>query len=142
MTLAELEDTLPNGFHDAYITSVAMDYVRAELRLGMSLSFSVPDDPPEVPGYRPAIVKESGVKLFVVDAPNPDPQYSILERDEQPANGFVTSTSEDWNKEIDQGLIDAAGPTAPLYSFFIGTWNSCIHIAATDATYEWSDEKN
>src|SRR4051812_10494529 len=110
MTLAELEGRLPNGFHDAYITSVTMDYVKSELQLGVNLSFSGPDDPPEVPGYRPALIRVSGVKIFAIDPPNASPQYSILDSGDLPANGFVTSTSEFWNKEIDQQLIEAAGP--------------------------------
>ena len=140
MTLAELAKTLPNGFHDAYLTSINMDYAKGELRLGMSLSFAAPDDPPDVPGYRSALVTVTGVRLFVVDPPSADPNYSVLECDEQPADGFVTSTSELWNQAMDQKLIDAAGPNAPLYSFFMGTWNSCIHIAATDAVCVWKDE--
>ena len=37
MTLEELADTLPNGFHDAQVSSVSIDYVKREARLLMDL---------------------------------------------------------------------------------------------------------
>jgi hypothetical protein len=137
MTLAELEDTLPNGFHDAFIYAFSIDYKDQKLDLDMELSYSQPDDPPEVPNKR-VIIRVSGLKLFAVDPP--DPQYGALDGDELFVQGFVTASSEHWKNSIDPKLVEAPGSDAPLYSFFVDSWNSCIHIAATDAVCIWSDE--
>jgi hypothetical protein len=129
MTLAELEDTLPNGFHDASIFGVSIDYKRQTATLD-----------PEVPGYRRALAKVLGLRICVVDPPDPNSQYGVLAGNEPQVSGFVTCTAEYWKDRLDPKLVEAAGREAPLDSFFVRNWNSCIHIAATDATHEWTDE--
>ncbi len=53
MTLEEIEESLPNGFHDARITSSTLDYVKRESKLAMEILFSGPDkEDPE--SYRTA----------------------------------------------------------------------------------------
>ena len=47
MTLAELADSLPNGFHDSAIKRVTVDYEKKTARLAMSLSVGLHDDPNE-----------------------------------------------------------------------------------------------
>lgn len=139
MTLAELERTLPNGFHDAILYGLSVDYKDQEITLDIELSFAAPDDPPELPGYRRAKIRISGVKIFAIDPPDSRPQYGTLSGDELPMSGFVTASDEHWSSRIGSQLIEAAGPDAPFYSFFVSRWNSCIHIAATDATCTWQD---
>ena len=140
MTLAELEDTLPNGFHDAMIYALSVDYKDQTVALDVDLSFAGPDDPPDVPDYRRAVIKVSGLKILVIDPPNPGPLYGVLDGDELFTKGFVTEADEYWKKRLDPKLIEAAGADAPLYSFFVHGWNSCIHIAATDAVCNWKNE--
>jgi hypothetical protein len=133
MTLAELEDTLPNGFHDAFLYGLAVDYKDQEVNLDVELDFGSDDDLPDVSDYKRAEVKISGLEIFIVDPPDSCPQYGTLGGDELAMNGFVTASDEYWIGRIDPKLIKAAGADAPFYSFFVSSWNSCIHIAAKDA---------
>lgn len=132
MTLAELDLKLPNGngFHDSYITSLKVDYARRELLLGMKLLFGDPDNPVH-PKYRDALIKMIGLQSLVVEAPG------FL--DGEPLQ--VTNSGENWMDVIDSKIINAVNGSSPFYSFYISNWQSCIHIAATDATYEWADDK-
>ena len=142
MTLAELDLEMPNGngFHDACITSLTINYPRCEMTLGMRLLLGGPDDPFD-PNYRDATIKITGLKFCVVEPPSADQQYGVLDGEELDVVGFETKSSDLWINAIDQKLLDLAGPEAPLYSFFVQSWNSCIHIAAIDATHEWADGK-
>jgi hypothetical protein len=103
MTLAELENTLPNGngFHDSYIASLSADSSPCELTLRL-LDGEVLQ------------VSNSGANWAdVIDA-----------------------------KIISAKIISAVNGSAPFYSFSSSHWKSCIHIAATDATYEWTEKRN
>ena len=132
MKLAELELKLPNGngFHDAYITSIEIDYPTSEMRLGMKLLLGGPDNPVD-PMYRAAFIKISDVKSLVIETPGLLCAEALQ----------VSNSGPDWNDVIDPKVITAVNGAAPFYSFFISNWNSCIHIAATNATHEWSDGK-
>jgi hypothetical protein len=53
VTLAELDDALPNGFHDAKIFSIELDYVGAIAKFHLDLLVGWPDDPePECQAYQ------------------------------------------------------------------------------------------
>jgi hypothetical protein len=45
LTLEELHETLPNGFHDAEIFSFELDYVAAIAKFHLNLLVGWPDDP-------------------------------------------------------------------------------------------------
>ena len=44
MTLEEIDQSLPNGFHDSKILGVRLDYVQQTAEIDMELLFSGPDD--------------------------------------------------------------------------------------------------
>ena|ERR1035441_9985715 len=46
MTLEELDQTLPNGLHDARIKSLSHDYESAIVKFEVEILFGLPDDPP------------------------------------------------------------------------------------------------
>ena len=73
VSLVELENSLPNGFHDSALTSFEVDYGRRILRARLSLKMGVPDDSRETRNDgRDAIVEITGLIFLVVDpADNP-----------------------------------------------------------------------
>src|SRR5262245_44331541 len=127
MNLEQLEKSLPNGFHDAQIEEIIVDYVSRKAVVKMQLLVGNPDAAPEKEreAYKPAELRLSDVLYFVVDPP--DPKYKYAEK-----NGL-------W---IDAGRADEeSAPTSPIpldqlptgasaYWFFVNDWNSFIHIAA------------
>jgi hypothetical protein len=61
VTLEELEDALPNGFHDAEIFSFELDYVAGIAKFHMNLLVGWPDDPePESQAYQEATLVVEG----------------------------------------------------------------------------------
>src|ERR1043165_2312068 len=72
MTLDELERTMPNGFHDAWIRRIEIDYRAQRVSMLASLLVGVPDDPPEQRSrYRDAEVIIEGVQFLVIEPPKP-----------------------------------------------------------------------
>ena len=45
MTFEDLDNQLPNGFHDAALQSLKIDYVRGSAVLRMALDFGSPESP-------------------------------------------------------------------------------------------------
>jgi len=46
MTLEELDESLPNGLHDARIKALTHDYQNAIIKLDVEILVGLPDDPP------------------------------------------------------------------------------------------------
>ena len=134
MQFKEVEDSLPNGFHDAVVQTVTMDYVSRKAVIKMQLWVGDLDAATEIEreAHKAAELHLSDVLYFVIDAP--DPKYKFAERREL---------------RIDAGGADeesAPAPPIPLaqlpagasaHWFFVNDWNSFIHIAAMDAQLEW-----
>jgi hypothetical protein len=91
-----------------------------------------PDDAPEARSeYRDAIITFTGVKLFVVECPDPSSAFF--------SSGpvwFSADQSEPGalSPEIERKVVGSA----EMYSLYILDWESRIHIAAADMSFEWS----
>lgn len=129
MTLTELKRTLPNGFHDAELYNVSVDYLRCrvEMRFGVFVDLM----PNNNIIFRHGKVMLSGVEYFVVQPP----QY-----------GYDTDDAA-WITSDDEGLLPDQPPLPDLeqegafrHWFFISNWNACIYLAASDAQMEWETE--
>jgi hypothetical protein len=132
MTFEELDDALPNGFHDAKIQKVAVDYVQRSAIMTMQLSVGTPDsaNPDE---YRCATLVVSGLCYYSVEPP--DPTYPFL-GGSSPVN--VAGYPEDPEKfPALNGLLPAMPRGVTCYRFFVHEWNSFIHIAAKDVQVQW-----
>jgi hypothetical protein len=137
MTLAELENMLPSGFHDSALKGLAVDYERRTARLDMSISVGDPDGPHEQrDDYRGAQIELSGLVFFVMDPP--DAGYDFKSPGEVwIKDGYETRSIPEFTKAIDKKLLDAIPQEAFLHSFFVNDWNSYIHVAATDCSVKW-----
>ena len=134
MQLEQLVDSLPNGFHDAKLENINLDYVSRRATLQMQLLIGVPDGETqeERETYKPAEVHLSEVLYFVIEAPDSNYKYP---------------TSKEL--DIDAGRADEkSAPTPPIpldqlpagisaYWFFVSDWNSFIHVAAMGARLHW-----
>ena len=134
MTLFELARTLPNGFHDAELKSIHLDYEELEATLTVDLWIGSMQDPPEQrETYEPVKVQLSGLEYFLIDAPNP------------------TGTPGEHYKEPGTVRLDLCEPAPEITSklpgpgeaclFFAERWNSFIHLAAAEAQIIWRGEK-
>lgn len=128
MTLKEIADTLPNGFHDAQINNISIDYVKREVTLALEIwvSDSLQDDSDM---YRSAELKLLQF-LFVVIEP-PDAKYDYHE--EKPL--WVDAVSGEPPMRSATTELPALLPAGAFtYSFFVHDWNAFIHLAAIDAS--------
>ena len=72
MTLEELDHSLPNGFHDAKMFSLSIDYAAGIAIFRLSLLVGWPDDPPpERYAYQEATLTVRGLCFCSIDPPCP-----------------------------------------------------------------------
>jgi hypothetical protein len=133
MTLDEIADLLPNGFHDSEIRGISVDYVRREATIKWTVDLTDPEEPHKQPATRDVTVVLRGVKYFFIEAP-------------QANYPFECPGSIDVTDSVDSSVCDATGKplvspellsAAPHQRFanslFVNDWNSFIHIAADEA---------
>jgi hypothetical protein len=132
MTLEELENTLPNGVHDAEIKSLSVDYEQRNHVLSVSVWVGDMDDAPERrEAYKNARIEISGL-LFLVMEP-PDPSYPFKA-------GDLEIDGCDLSKNFDRKLLESLPNDAFFRSLWVSEWNTFIHIAGRAAQIRWNGE--
>ncbi len=140
MTWAELEQLLPNGFHDARLDEIKIDY--RQRKAVFDLEFWAVT---EWPGQRPAVVPEMyrrgrltllGLLACAVDVPNGEYQEaeaSELWIDVAPPSVALPKHSS-WPEELlPQGAFVRS-------FYFLNDAASSVHVAARLVDFEWLSE--
>lgn len=134
MTLEELEATLPNGLHDAYLERVVIDYAQGRACLDLRVSVGSPEDRNESPElYRPATIELFGLRFLAIDPPGPGAQPPGPRRvwiDAGP--GRPPTSDRTVPSPLPEGVF--------LHWIFIRDWNSFFYVAATEAKLKWRDD--
>ena len=138
MTLDELNDSLPNGFHDAQVYSIELDYRAGTAKLHLSLWVGSMKDPqPQRETYQEATVIVTGLGFCSIDPP--DPTYPFI-----PHGGFIDVSGDPAKAdhlpslpELTTKLPDSTW----CYRFFVNDWNGFIHIAGRNAEITLIGEK-
>lgn len=132
MTLEQLEQSLPNGLHDAMISSFARDLDNETFVIRVAVLVGLPDDPPELRSrYRDAIVTFSGVRLVVAECPEPSSAFLVTGK-----VSFSIARSEPGTFPLH--IKDRLPGGTDYYSLYVLDWESSIHLAASGITCEWS----
>lgn len=134
MTLDELDKKLPNGFHDAHIFSINLDYVAGTAELHLSLWVGSMDDPPPArEEYHEASLLVTGLCFCSIEPPYPS--YPFI------PHGLPVTVSGDPAKSDHLPSLTDLSARCPAgtwyYRFFVNDWNAFIHIAARDAEFDW-----
>lgn len=126
MTLDELAATLPNGFRDAELDSLHLDYANRVATLAMSFCISDPasDEPDE---YRRAAVTLHGLQFCVLDPPDGRRNYS------RPEPLWVDLVARPGRPGLPQDLP----PRTFTATLFVSQWNACVYLAALHTTFAW-----
>ena len=74
MTFDQLDNELPNGFHDAELHALTIDYLNRSAVLRMAFDFGNPDGLKRE-DYRIAELRISGLVFCVIDPPDPKYPY-------------------------------------------------------------------
>lgn len=129
MTIEELENTLPNGFHDSYLVSVAVDFISGTCSIYLDVDFDDPEQPAlPAPVFRRMKLHLTGLRLFIFEPP--DVRIPFSGGETVWASGYSTTEKilpnlESYRKTAPSGTF--------FYSFFLSYYNSFIHLAATEA---------
>ena len=132
MTFEELIQELPNGFHDAEILGIRVDFVNRSIVIGMNLLVGVPGAPdPE--RYDRGTLRVVSPYLFFIEPP--DPKYHFV-FDGSPINATGSSIKVGQSAEVDR-LLAVLPPNSTAYLFFLDDWNSCMYLAGAGVEFSW-----
>ncbi len=133
MTLEELDESLPNGLHDARINALTHDYENAAIKLEVEILTGLPVNPlPERFRYRNGEILFHRVLFCSVEIPENERILAL------PGSiWFKLSRTE---PGIVPEKIAGSLPRKTLcYSLYILEWESKIHIAAGDVSFSSAD---
>jgi hypothetical protein len=124
--ISEIARSLPNGFHDAELLNICIDYANQTAALSLNLDVSNSEDESEELS-RPARLVFSGVQFVVIDPPEGecDDAVSMIEMgDGQPQTAIR--------------VLPPLRAEASLCWLYMSGINNFIRIAAQGATLEWT----
>lgn len=133
MTFEELDLGFPNGFDDAELIDMAVNYQCRTATLRLSLRGNPPDSPNR-DEYRAAALMLDGLYYLVIEPPDADhlwyPPRSI-QIDGYPEDAAQFPIFADLKPKLAQGAFCA--------KFYVHDWNSFIHVAAAYARFLWDE---
>jgi len=130
-SLSSIADALPNGFHDAELSTFAIRW-REEIAELAGVAWVARDGPPEV--YRPFRLTVEGIRTLTVPAVAPRRERGnrltiALQRPVR-VDGIAG-----WPP--DRTPENPPFPEAWVYSFFVTEWNDFVTIQAHHARLQW-----
>ena len=131
MTFEEVENSLPNGFHDAKIVRITLDYPAGTLLMTMQILVGTPGQANEEE-YGPAELRANGLYFCFIDPP--DPTYPFKPNGK--ALG-VSGAEELLESSVIGDLLNKLPEGVSVYRFYADRWNSFIHVAASDIQISW-----
>jgi len=132
MTFQDLENSLPNGFHDAKLKGVSIDYAERLLTMQMEILVGTPEaeDREE---YRSATLTVTGLYFCVIDPP--DVKYPFITKH----SPIGISGDDGWPGTLSDlaAILAQTNPDFTYHRFFSDDWNSFIYVAADDVRLSW-----
>lgn len=130
MTLDELYLTLPNGFHDAQLKRVILDYERGSASLTLDIWVGdLEGNPSEYELYRLSELTLEGLAFWIIGPP--DPKYLSQ------ASGSIRIDVHNI-ENVPLAIRQLPVPTgAFLNTIYVYDWNSFIYLAAQNARLTW-----
>lgn len=127
MTIAEIENKFPNGFHDSYLIGMTVDFPSGSARIELDLDC----DDPDPNTFTRIKLRLTGLSLFIVD--QPDNRIPLSYEDSIWTSGY--ETSEDILNNL-RSYREHVPAGSFFYSFFLHHWDCFVHLAATNAELE------
>jgi hypothetical protein len=129
MTIEDIESNLPNGFHDAILKKICIDYEKNEAFFDIDLDSSVPDSPDD--DTKENVFSRrlflSGLVFCIVEPP------TIPYTDSKVRGLWIASSGAVKPEQRSKGLPESIPDGAFVHFFFINNWNASIYLAAMDA---------
>ena len=132
MTLAVLESTLPNGFHDAKMTAINRDLRAGSVEIHVDILVGLPDDIPTLQNQtRQGVLKFNRTKLIIIEKPDADSPFSSR-------GGVNFVLTEDEAGSLPDELLKKLTVEDHVYIFFVQEWFSNIKVAAASIEFLWA----
>ncbi|SRR6266581_8878491 len=124
-------EELPNGFHDARLLELRVDFVRAEVRLAIRFVIGVPEADTEDAreAMRPGTVTLTGVSSMRIEPPDSRNTYTFSHRNGVMVDGDFGPYPGD-PVPPDDGLV--------RLWFFVSTWNARMTFTAKSCELAWT----
>ena len=130
MTFEELDERFPNGFDDATITLITIDYGRRSARLDFGLRCNLPESR-DRDVYERGVLSLRGIYYVSIEPPDADhllwPDREKITVDGLPEDSHAFPLFAQLESRLPAGAF--------CCRFFVHDWNSFIHIAAEDAEF-------
>jgi hypothetical protein len=131
--MKELENTLPDGFHDAELQKVSVNYQERTMTLDLFVWIgNVGDSSERRETYRMARLELSGLSFLVMEPP--DPAYPFKD------SAGLTIDGCDLSKNLNAALLKSLPDGVFVRSLWVNEWNAFMHIAARDVEIFWQGE--
>lgn len=135
MTFEELDLATPNGFHDAQLINLRVDYENSAIELTVDFDFSDPDSSDRSVVYKRGLVCSKELLFCTIE--QPDTNYFQFGSKYLDISGDIISYDEMLRSE----LLSKPLPKAISYlRLFVHDWNSFIYIAAENIEVTWISE--
>jgi hypothetical protein len=128
-SIADLEATLPWGFHDAYLEGLEVDYATAVLVLRVRVMLSERQDVD-----RRAVLRVHGLVFCSIDPPELGEHTSEL----SPDRGLWIGSGA--GAAGDARALPAVPEGCFLHWFYVEPWNRFIHVCGRRAELDWTEE--
>ena len=126
MTIFEIAEHLPNGFHDAEVESIHIDYLHRTMELTLDVWIGTMDDAPASrETYRKGVLTITGLQYCGIDVP--DERYRFAE-------GHTIT--------IDLAEATEFQPAGAGFAcrLWVSEWNRFIHVSGMSAELVWRAE--
>ena len=118
MTFEEINRELPNGFHDATIRKIDLDFINRLIVISMDIWVGQLGDP-DPDRCRSGALRILSPYLFFIEPP--DPRYHFIPKGKA-FNVDGDSVKAGLSPEVDR-LLPVLPPNATVYRFFFEEWN-------------------
>ena len=133
MTLEQIEDLLPNGFHDSKLQGFNVDLRDKRVIFNLEVDLTSPDRElsADEPCSKHVRVTVTGVEYFRLDPPDiAIGKYDFCESD------VSSGTIDDHPELMGPGERDKLPKRCFAHWFFLSSWNAFLVVAGTDASFE------
>ncbi len=136
MKIEDIERELPNGFHDAELQNIFIDYDKYEAIFEIKVWIGdINSESRELlETYRRGQLKLYGLRYCVIEAP--DPRYHYYDRELTIDAGTVNSL----RKAPEVRLPELPSEEVFSHWFFVRQWNAFIYVTASNARFDWIEK--
>jgi hypothetical protein len=136
VTIDEINDGLPNGFHDSHVLRIGIDYAAGEVTFLIDVDLTLPRVKVDVPTRRGEL-KLTGMLYCVIEPPRCSLSKEYLFSED---NLWLAADSSDFGELEEFPKLPEPIPDGGFkHWFYDNNHNSFIYVAAMNASFQWCE---